>query len=102
MNGTYTREVGVLHENAPVYTKRGLWEGNDVNYAIYRRSTYWYFGQWNEDGGPCEKFTMYRSLLNGSSLTLPKDGWKNIKWQCVFCEEAQFEDYDEACEHEKI
>ena len=30
MNGTYTREVGVLHENAPVYTKRGLWEGNDV------------------------------------------------------------------------
>ena len=107
MNGTYTRVVGILN-GAPVFSKRGSqWEGNDVNYAIYRGKscgTYkWYFGQWNTGGGPSKELTTRKYYhLSGSSSAPPKDGWKAVVWGCDFCEEAQFEDYDEACEHEKI
>ena len=105
MNGTYTRVVGILNEGAPVYTKRGLWEGNDVTYAIYRGKSYgtykWYVGQWNAGKGPSKEVGNYYHL-NGSSSAPPKDGWKSNKWKCDFCKKAQFWDYYEACEHEKI
>ena len=85
MNGTYTRVVGFLHENAPVFSKRGSQsEGNDVSYAIYRGlscGTYkWYFGQWNTGGGPSKELTTRNYYhLNGSSSAPPKDGWKSNK-----------------------
>ena len=52
---------------------------------------------------PCEKFELYVAYhLNGSPSTPPEDGWENNIWQCEFCAEAKFWDYNEACEHEKI
>ena len=40
------------------------------------------------------------SASNDAASTPPVT--KSTKWACDFCTEAQFLDYDEACEHEKI
>ena len=58
LNGTYTQNIGVTHDNCPVYTRKGKWEvtcgmgseGQAVEFALFRGGGCWTFGTWGDCG----------------------------------------------------
>ena len=86
LNGRYQRESegsGMFREynGAPVYTKKGEWNGKKVTFAIFRRVGTRYGGRWyiGRSNARCqgnfeeEKRTLFRCQTN--ILLPPKKGW---------------------------
>jgi len=88
-NGTYKKAATVMFQNAPVYSKKRLWEGEEVTYAIFMPSATkynWHIGTWIGDtdsgGGPGSSF--YSSFYDSrddappSCVSPPEKDWKVV------------------------
>ena len=82
LNGTYTQNIGVTHDNCPVYTRKGKWEvtcgmgseGQAVEFALFRGGGCWTFGTWGDFGFAGPGYRLYSNLYLSAS-TPPEYGW---------------------------
>ena len=82
LNGTYTQNIGVTHDNCPVYTRKGRWEvscgmgseGQAVEFALFRGGGCWTFGTWGDFGFSGPGYRLYSNLYLSAS-TPPEYGW---------------------------
>jgi len=82
LNGTYTQNIGAIHDNCPVYTRQGRWEvtcgmgseGQAVEFALFRGGGCWTFGTWGDFGFEGPGYRLYSNLYLSAS-TPPEYGW---------------------------
>lgn len=88
-NGTYKKETFMMYQTAPVYSKKVLWKGKEVTFAIFMPSfnTYnWYIGTWigDIDSGVGPGTSFYSSTYDSrdevppSCVTPPEKNWEVV------------------------
>jgi len=89
-NGIYKKETGMTYQNAPVYSKKGLWKGKEVTFVIFMPSVIaynWYIGTWNGDidSGGGYNTSFYSSSYDSredappSTVVPPENDWEVVR-----------------------